>query len=82
MVKLIAEPISVHIDKDSKMTAFIWRRRLYRVLNILSWWREPAEWWDDKPVRLLVRVIAANTTTGTYELCQVEAKWFLHNLID
>ena len=46
MSKLIGEPIKVYRNKESSVTAFIWRRRLYRVLEVLSWWREPAEWWD------------------------------------
>ena len=43
MAKLIGEPIKVHLDKDSIPDAFIWRKRVYRVTEVVNWWREPAE---------------------------------------
>ncbi|GAI61456.1 unnamed protein product, partial [marine sediment metagenome] len=30
------------------ITAFIWRKRLYRVFEVIGWWREPSEWWNAK----------------------------------
>jgi hypothetical protein len=80
--KLINEPIKVHIGKNPVMTSSIWRRRLYKVIDVLSWWREPARWWNGELVRVLVRVIAANRSTGVYELCKIETNWFLHKLLD
>lgn len=62
MSKLIGEPIKVHQDKDSIITAFIWRRRLYKVLEVIDWWREPYEWWDGEAVRLFFRVTARNSS--------------------
>jgi len=53
MSKLIGEPVRVHLDKEALPDAFIWRKRLYRVGEIISWWREPAEWWNDKSIRNL-----------------------------
>jgi hypothetical protein len=82
MSKLIDEPIKVHQDKDSMVTAFIWRRRLYRVLEVLDQWREPAEWWNEEEMRLFFRVTAKNTGTGVYELCQISEKWFLSRVLD
>ncbi|MFC2058353.1 DUF6504 family protein [Chloroflexota bacterium] len=82
MSKLIGEPVKVHQNKDSMITAFIWRKRLYKVIEVIGWWREPAEWWHGKAVRLFVRVNAVNTSTGTYELYRLGEEWFLSRVID
>ena len=58
MTKLIVELIKVHLAKDSIPDAFIWRKRVYRITEVLNWWREPAEWWKGKSVRLCFRVDA------------------------
>ena len=44
MSKLIGEPVKVHMKEDSSISAFIWRKRLYRVNEVIGWWREPSEW--------------------------------------
>ena len=80
--KIINEPITAHVNSNSVLTAFIWRRRLYRVIDILSCWREPSEWWNRESVRLLVRVTAVDNATGVYELCKIDADWFLSRLLD
>ena len=80
--KLIGEPVKVHRKKDSSITAFIWRKRLYRVNEVIGWWREPSEWWNGKAVRLFVRVNATNSSTGTYELYQLGESWFLSRVLD
>jgi len=82
MSKLIGEPVEVHRKEDSTITAFIWRKRLYRVNEVINWWREPADWWNGKAIRFFVRVIATNSSTGTYELYQLGEAWFLHRVLD
>ena len=82
MSKLIGEPIKVHEDKDSMVTAFIWRKRLYRVLEVTGWWREPPEWWNGKAIRFFVRVNAKNSSVGTYELYKLGKAWFLSKVLD
>jgi len=82
MAKLVGEPVKVHTNKDSILTAFIWRKRLYRVIEVLSWWREPTEWWNGKAMRFFVRVNAKNSNTGTYELYQMGESWFIHRVLD
>ena len=82
MAKLIGEPVRVHISKDSMLSAFIWRKRLYRVVEVLSWWREPAEWWNGKAMRFFVRVNAQNSSVGTYELYRLGKGWFLSRVLD
>ena len=82
MSKFIGEPIEIHKNGDSTISAFIWRKRLYRVLEVVDWWREPSEWWNGKPVRLFMRVNAKNSSTGTYELYRLEAEWFLSRVLD
>jgi len=82
MSKLIGEPVRVHQNKDSMVTAFIWRRRLYRVIDVIGWWREPCEWWSGKEMRLFFRVNARNSSTGTYELYKLDEQWFLSRVLD
>jgi hypothetical protein len=82
MSKLVGEPVKVHQDKESMPDAFIWRKRLYRVVELLDWWREPAEWWNGKAMRFFVRVNALNSSTGTYELYRLGEQWFLSRTLD
>ena len=82
MSKFIGEPIKVHHNNNSMITAFIWRKRLYRVLEVIGWWREPADWWNGKAIRLFIRVDAKNSSTGTYELCKLGEAWFLSRVLD
>ena len=84
MVKLIGEPVKVHENKDSVMTAFIWRKRLYRVTEVIGWWREPSQWWNGKAMRFFVRVNAekSGSGTGTYEIYKIGERWFLSRIID
>ena len=82
MSKLIGEPVRVHLDKESLPEAFIWRKRLYRVEEIIGWWREPAEWWNDKAIRFFIRVLARNSSTGSYELYRLGEQWFLQRVLD
>jgi hypothetical protein len=82
MSKLIGEPIRVHLDKDSMPVAFIWRKRLYSVVELIGWWREPSDWWGGKAVRFFIRVNARNTSIGTYELYRLGEAWFLHKAFD
>ena len=78
----IDEPITVHISRESVPTAFIWRRRLYRVVEILSWWREAAAWWNGEQVHILIRVAAERRGAGVYELRKSGSTWFLHRVLD
>ncbi|MFC1952356.1 DUF6504 family protein [Chloroflexota bacterium] len=83
MSKLIGEPVKVHIkEKESIMTAFIWRKKLYHVNQVLSWWREPDEWWYGKSIRFFVRVEATGSDTGAYELYRLGKQWFLSRILD
>jgi hypothetical protein len=82
MSKLIGEPVRIHENKDKLPDAFIWRKRLYRVEEIVGWWREPAQWWQDSSTRFFVRVTARNVTAGAYELYRLGGQWFLHKVFD
>ncbi len=82
MSKLIGEPVKVHLTKDSMVGAFIWRKRLYRVDEVIDWWREPSNWWHGKAMRLFVRVNARNSSMGTYELYRMGKEWFLSRVLD
>jgi hypothetical protein len=80
--KYIDEPITVHVSKEFRPTAFIWRKRLYHVTDILAWWREPSEWWNGEPVKMLIRVSAEGKSQGIYELCKNASDWSLRRLLD
>ena len=82
MSKLIGEPVRVHQKDDSTITAFIWRKRLYRVVEVIGWWREPAEWWNGQTMRFFIRINARNSGTGTYELYRLGDAWFLSRVLD
>ncbi len=71
MAKLIGEPIRTHTGRDTLPTAFILRKRPYRVVEVLGWWQGPDDWWDEKPVRFSVRINARKSSEGTQELCQL-----------
>ncbi len=82
MSKLFNEPIRVHQGIDTLPDAFIWRRRLYRVEDIFSQWREPSAWWDGEEERQFIRVAARNGTGGIYELYEAGGNWFLNRVLD
>ena len=82
MSKLINESIIVHESKSDNVIAFIWRKRVYRVQEVLNKWREPGKWWDNEPIQHYFRVNAQNTGSGIYELCRIEDKCLLHRIID
>ena len=82
MSKLINESITVHVGKNSAVSAFIWRRRLYQVSEIISWWREPSRWWEGEPIRLLIRVTANHNSEGVYDLCKAGKNWSLSRVLD
>ena len=83
MSKLIGEPVKAHVKENgSVIAAFIWRKRLYRVTQVLSWWWEPAEWWNGKESRFFVRVEAKGASMGAYELYRLGEQWFLSRVFD
>jgi hypothetical protein len=82
MAKLFNERITVHLNEHKKLDAFVWRRRVYKVEEVLSWWREPSAWWDGEPIRLFARIIARNSHEGIYEIYRAGSNWFLDRLLD
>ncbi len=80
MTKLINEPVKVHSNGLSP-DAFIWRKRHYRVSEVINRWRQPALW-DNNAIYSFLRVNAVSSSTGTYELCQLGDDWFLHRVVD
>jgi hypothetical protein len=84
MTKIVGEPIRVHEkqNENSPVAAFIWRKRLYRVDEVLNWWREPADWWTGNPMRFFVMVNATCSSTCTFELYKFGDSWFLSRILD
>ena len=82
MLKFVGEPVKAQQNKDSMITSFVWRRRLYEVIEVINWWRDPSEWCNGRAMRLFVRVIARNSNTGTFEIYQLGQQWFLSRVLD
>ena len=81
MAKLIGEPVKIN-RKNYSVASFVWRKRLYKVEEVISWWREPTAWWRGEKIRLFVRVIAKNSSVGVYELFKLDEEWVLHRVLD
>lgn len=82
MCKLINEPIIVYEPAGSLPKAFIWRRRLYHISEIVGSYREPAHWWKGEPLTHLIRVIASNRSESTFELTRVSNGWQITRILD
>lgn len=82
MPRVIDEPIAVYISNSSALSAFIWRKRVYRVISVLCCWREPAEWWNREPVRFVFRIRARRRVSGIYELSRLDDDWFMYRVVD
>ena len=82
MSKLINEPIMVYEPAGSLPKAFIWRKRLYRISEIIGNYREPARWWKGESLTQLIRVIAFNQSEATFELTRVGNDWRISRVFD
>lgn len=91
------EPVEVRadeIDGEQGPAQFLWRRRLWRVLEVQSRWRETADWWsragsdDDLLAESVVwRVVASpgrSGEAGVYELSRPTGgdAWTLRAVMD
>lgn len=90
------EPIAVRsgeVDGAIGPVEFLWRRRLWKVLDVETTWRETADWWsapqqDDLLAESEIwRVLAAPSRAvvpGVYELAHPVAgdDWFLRAVVD
>lgn len=89
------EPIEVRsgeVAGEVGPVEFLWKRRLWRVLEVESTWRETADWWSRPTDDLLAestvwRVLAASGRTavpGVYELAHPVSggEWYLRAVAD
>ena len=83
MSRYIGETVTTN-ESGGLPRGFTWRRRFYRVNELLDQWREAGGWWSQQPERRHFRVIAASATTGSgiYELCRVSNNWLLNRVLD
>lgn len=91
-----AEPLATPGGEEIGPARFVWRRRLWRVLEVEGRWLETADWWtrpggDDLLAEAEVwRVVAASgrtATPGVYELARGtaasgEPDWRLRAVVD
>ena len=82
MCKLINEPIIVYEPAGSLPKAFIWRKRLYRISEIIGNYREPARWWKGEPLTHLIRVTASSRSESAFELMRVGNGWQITRIFD
>lgn len=72
-MKTFSDKLRVKVDEKGRLLAFnfggngssgVVRRYpvSYKVVNILSWWREPGRWWEGEPVKFYLRLQAAPVT--------------------
>ena len=89
------EPIAVRSGEGEgagNPIEFLWRRRLWRVLDVETRWRETSDWWskpgeDLRAESEVWRVIAAPgraVAPGVYELAHPLGgeDWFLRAVVD
>ena len=91
------EPIEVRsaeVGGERGPAQFLWRRRLWRVVEVQSRWRETADWWsrpggeDDLLAESVVwRVLAdagRSSEPGVYDLCCPTGgdAWTLRAVVD
>jgi hypothetical protein len=80
-VRRYDEPVQVRLGSDGRPDAFLWRRRLYVVREVLSTWLEREAWWETvgtyEPGRSYERTIwrveaghGRSWGTGVYDLAQ------------
>jgi hypothetical protein len=82
MSKVINEPVAVYEPDGSLPKAFIWRKRLYRISNIIGKYREPARWWQGEPLTQLIRVVASNKSESIFELMRISNSWQITRIFD
>ncbi len=77
-VEVRAEPLGGPAGEEVGPAQFVWRRRLWRVLEVENRWFETADWWTAPGDDLLAeaevwRVVAAagrSALPGVYELAR------------
>ncbi|MDN5717918.1 MAG: DUF6504 family protein [Janibacter sp.] len=79
MVRLVEEFIEVRVG-ESRPEQFLWRGRLYRVMEVVDHWQERHDWWRSSGGRPLAQVPLArdvwrvsasrgrSSTPGVYDL--------------
>ena len=82
MSKLINEPITVYEPLGSLPKAFIWRKRLYRISEVIGNYREPARWWQGESIKQFTRVIASNHSESTFDLMKINNEWQVARIFD
>jgi hypothetical protein len=81
MAGLVNEPVEVELRDGHVPTAFTWRGKRHRILEVVGWWRQPSAWWEGKKVRLFVRVRAFHRRERIVELCKAGDRWVLRTVL-
>ena len=83
MTKSVEEPIVVRaMAGDRYPSAFTWRERSFRVVEVGGTWRLVGRWWEGDGERHFVRVV---TDAGKcFDLCRYKStgQWHVHKVYD
>jgi len=82
MSKIIMEKVSLQRREGKAPRVFTWRRQVYPITGVISWWREPGAWWQNEPIRCFIRVSTRRETKGVCDLCKVGEDWFMYRMHD
>lgn len=91
MVKVLNNKIEVKTDGRGRPLVFSqgvrgnFRKVNYKVARILSWWREPGQWWEGEQVKLYLRLEAVlmggSCSAGIFEIYRAGEEWYFHRLL-
>ena len=82
MSRLVNEPIVVYAPAGSLPKAFIWRKQLYHISDIIGNYRNPTRWWEGGPLTHLIRVIASSQGESIFEIMRVGGGWQIIRILD
>jgi hypothetical protein len=77
-MKLYLEPVAVE-HTGGRPHTILWRRKLYRVIEVLDCWVSQGKWWSSEERRVYMRLL---TDGGTLELFRRGNEWRLSRLFD
>lgn len=77
-MRLYLEPITLGIVKN-RLREIRWRKRVFRVSEILERWVSQSKWWADEERRFYLRVL---TSAGVLEIYRCGERWVLSRIME
>lgn len=82
------EPIIVEVDQDEQPARIIWRRKVYRVQEVLELWFYAGEWWLTPMLRgyfrkyYRVQAAIVGQAPLSMEIYRERNRWHLSKVLD